>query len=193
MDGFGSITLLEDGLPVQNDPSLDYSLNGDQAFCLDETIDRIEVVRGGPSSFFYLERAFRWRSPLYIPAALATEAEGVLKYTAGDVRPQPSRRVVWRADRRLEAAVRRVLSLRRLHSRSPVITAMKATQFRVGLSPLPISSTARCRSTSSAWTTRCYSIWASQCARIQTVRSAAHRASHASYDIIAGPETTFIG
>ncbi len=52
VDGFGSITLLEDGLPVQNDPSLGY-LNGDQAFRLDETIDRIEVVRGGPSSIFY--------------------------------------------------------------------------------------------------------------------------------------------
>ena len=49
VDGFGSITLLEDGMPVQHDPALGY-LNGDQAFRLDETIDRIEVVRGGPSS-----------------------------------------------------------------------------------------------------------------------------------------------
>lgn len=52
VDGFGSITLLEDGLPVQHDPALGY-LNADQAFRIDETINRIEVVRGGPSSIFY--------------------------------------------------------------------------------------------------------------------------------------------
>src|SRR6201990_895676 len=52
VDGFGSIQVLEDGIPVQHDPALGY-LNGDQAFRLDETIDRIEVVRGGPSSVFY--------------------------------------------------------------------------------------------------------------------------------------------
>jgi len=52
VDGFGSINLLEDGLPVQHDPALGY-LNADQAFRVDESIDRIEVVRGGPSSVFY--------------------------------------------------------------------------------------------------------------------------------------------
>ena len=52
VDGFGSINLLEDGLPVQHDPSLGY-LNADQAFRVDESIERIEVVRGGPSSIFY--------------------------------------------------------------------------------------------------------------------------------------------
>ena len=52
VDGFGSVTLLEDGIPVQHDPALGY-LNADQAFRLDETIERIEVVRGGPSSVFY--------------------------------------------------------------------------------------------------------------------------------------------
>lgn len=51
VDGFGSINLLEDGLPVQHDPSLGY-LNADQAFRVDESIERIEVVRGGPSSVF---------------------------------------------------------------------------------------------------------------------------------------------
>ncbi|MGY4396112.1 catecholate siderophore receptor [Sphingomonas sp. UYAg733] len=51
VDGFGSINLLEDGLPVQHDPALGY-LNADQAFRMDESIDRIEVVRGGPSSVF---------------------------------------------------------------------------------------------------------------------------------------------
>lgn len=52
VDGFGSINLLEDGLPIQHDPALGY-LNADQAFRLDESIERIEVVRGGPSSVFY--------------------------------------------------------------------------------------------------------------------------------------------
>ncbi len=52
VDGFGSITLLENGLPVQYDPSLGY-LNADQAFRIDESIERVEVVRGGPSSIFY--------------------------------------------------------------------------------------------------------------------------------------------
>ena len=51
VDGYGSITLLEDGLPVQHDPALGY-LNADQAFRVDESIDRVEVVRGGPSSVF---------------------------------------------------------------------------------------------------------------------------------------------
>lgn len=52
VDGFGSINLLEDGLPVQHDPALGY-LNADQAFRIDESVQRIEVVRGGPSSIFY--------------------------------------------------------------------------------------------------------------------------------------------
>jgi outer membrane receptor protein involved in Fe transport len=52
VDGFGSVTLLEDGLPVQHDPALGY-LNADQVFRMDETIGRVEVVRGGPSAVFY--------------------------------------------------------------------------------------------------------------------------------------------
>src|SRR5690606_6672743 len=42
VDGFGSVQLLEDGMPIQHDPALGY-LHGDQAFRLDETIERIEV------------------------------------------------------------------------------------------------------------------------------------------------------
>jgi len=81
VDGFGSITLLEDGMPVQHDPALGY-LNGDQAFRLDETIDRIEVVRGGPSSIFYSNAPAG--AVNYIPRSVGDHAEGVLKYTAGD-------------------------------------------------------------------------------------------------------------
>ncbi|MGH8189652.1 MAG: TonB-dependent receptor plug domain-containing protein, partial [Steroidobacteraceae bacterium] len=50
-EGFSAVGLLEDGLPVQHDPGLAW-LNADQAFRLDDTIERIEVVRGGPASMF---------------------------------------------------------------------------------------------------------------------------------------------
>jgi outer membrane receptor protein involved in Fe transport len=81
VDGFGSITLLEDGMPVQHDPALGY-LNGDQAFRLDETIDRIEVVRGGPSTVFYSNAPAG--AVNYIPRRVSDHAEGVFKYTVGD-------------------------------------------------------------------------------------------------------------
>jgi len=81
VDGYGSITLLEDGIAVQNDPALGY-LNGDQAFRLDETIDRIEVVRGGPSSIFYSNAPAG--AVNYIPRRVGDEAAGVAKYTYGD-------------------------------------------------------------------------------------------------------------
>ena len=46
-DGFGSINLLEDGLPARSGARLS-RIGADQAFRLDESIDRIEAVRGGP-------------------------------------------------------------------------------------------------------------------------------------------------
>lgn len=81
VDGFGSVTLLEDGIPVQHDPALGI-LNGDQAFRLDETIERIEVVRGGPSSVFYSNAPAGAIN--FIPRVVGDSAEGVVKYTAGD-------------------------------------------------------------------------------------------------------------
>ena len=81
MDGFSSITLLEDGIPVQNDPALGY-LNADQAFRLDETIDRIEVVRGGPASLFYANAPAG--AVNFIPRKVGDHTEGVVKYTVGD-------------------------------------------------------------------------------------------------------------
>lgn len=81
VDGFGSITLLEDGVPVQHDPALGY-LNGDQAFRLDETIERIEVVRGGPSSIFYSNAPAG--AVNYIPREVGDVPEGLFKYTVGD-------------------------------------------------------------------------------------------------------------
>jgi outer membrane receptor protein involved in Fe transport len=50
-DGYSSVALLEDGLPVQYDGGLGY-LNTDQVFRMDSTIDRVEAVRGGPSAIF---------------------------------------------------------------------------------------------------------------------------------------------
>jgi len=73
--------LLEDGIPVQHDPSLGY-LNADQAFRLDETIDRIEVVRGGPSSVFYTNApagAINFRS-----REIGDAPNGLIKFTVGN-------------------------------------------------------------------------------------------------------------
>lgn len=81
VDGFGSVTLLEGGVPVQHDPALGF-LNGDQAFRLDETIERIEVVRGGPSSVFYSNAPAGAIN--FVPRVIGDGAEGVAKYTVGD-------------------------------------------------------------------------------------------------------------
>lgn len=51
-DGYSSVALLEDGITIQHDAGLGY-LNADQSFRLDRTIERVEIVRGGPSSIFY--------------------------------------------------------------------------------------------------------------------------------------------
>ncbi|EQB08110.1 hypothetical protein L288_08785 [Sphingobium quisquiliarum P25] len=51
-DGFQTVAILEDGIPMQADPGLGW-LNGDQSLRVDQTIERVEVVRGGPSSIFY--------------------------------------------------------------------------------------------------------------------------------------------
>ncbi|OHB30902.1 MAG: hypothetical protein A2790_09555 [Phenylobacterium sp. RIFCSPHIGHO2_01_FULL_69_31] len=51
IEGFAAIALQEDGLPVQHDGGLGF-LNTDFSFRMDETVNRVEVVRGGPSSIF---------------------------------------------------------------------------------------------------------------------------------------------
>ena len=80
VDGFGSIQLLEDGIPVQHDPALGY-LNGDQVFRLDETIERIEVVRGGPASLFYSNAPAG--AVNFIPRQVGNEPAGLVKATLG--------------------------------------------------------------------------------------------------------------
>jgi len=81
VDGFGSVTLLEDGIPVQHDPALGY-LNADQAFRVDETIERIEVVRGGPSSVFYSNAPAGAIN--FIPRKVGDMPDGLIKYTTGN-------------------------------------------------------------------------------------------------------------
>jgi len=51
-DGYSSLSLLEDGITTQHDAGLGW-LNGDQSLRMDQTVQQIEVVRGGPSSIFY--------------------------------------------------------------------------------------------------------------------------------------------
>lgn len=80
VDGFGSIQLLEDGVPVQHDPGLGY-LNADQAFRYDETIQSIEVVRGGPSSVFYSNAPAG--AVNFIPRAVGDKTEGIFKLSLG--------------------------------------------------------------------------------------------------------------
>ena len=81
VDGFGSVTLLEDGIPVQHDPSLGY-LNADQAFRLDETIDRVEVVRGGPSAVFYTNAPAGAIN--FLSRDIGDEPSGTVKFTISD-------------------------------------------------------------------------------------------------------------
>lgn len=80
-DGFTSVALAENGLPIQYDGGLAY-LNTDQSFRIDETVARLEVVRGGPSSLFMPGAPggvanFVTRSGLREPG-------GLVKITAGD-------------------------------------------------------------------------------------------------------------
>jgi outer membrane receptor protein involved in Fe transport len=81
LDGFATIGLHEDGIPLQHDPGLGW-LNADQVLRIDETIERVEVVRGGPSVIFSSNAPgglvnFVTKKGTDIP-------EGVIKYTVGD-------------------------------------------------------------------------------------------------------------
>lgn len=81
VDGYSSVQLEEDGMPIQHDPGLGY-LNADQSFRLDETISQVQVVRGGPSSVFAPNAPggvvnFITRQP-------TDEFKGLAKLTLGD-------------------------------------------------------------------------------------------------------------
>lgn len=83
-DGYSSVALLEDGLPVQYDGGLGY-LNTDQVFRVDATTDRVEAVRGGPSAIFMPNAPggsvnFLTRSGLRRPGYALTETLGSFGY-----------------------------------------------------------------------------------------------------------------
>lgn len=80
-DGFTSIALAENGIPVQYDGGLGY-LNTDQSYRFDESLERIEVVRGGPSALF-LPNAPGGVANIITRSGLTTQG-GLLKITAGD-------------------------------------------------------------------------------------------------------------
>jgi outer membrane receptor protein involved in Fe transport len=82
IEGYAAVGIQEDGLPIQHDGGLGF-LNTDFSFRLDETVDRVEVVRGGPSSIF----------ASYAPAGVVNfihrrgssdHIEGVVKGEVGD-------------------------------------------------------------------------------------------------------------
>lgn len=87
-DGYSSVALLEDGLPVQYDGGLGY-LNTDQIFRSDATIDHIEAVRGGPSAIFAGNAPggsidFLTRNPLQKPGVTLAATGGNFGYARID-------------------------------------------------------------------------------------------------------------
>lgn len=79
--GFQAVNMLEDGVPVQHDPYPN-SMTVDQVFRLDETIERIEVVRGGPASTFYSSAPAAAIN--FIPRAVGDSESGLVKYSIGE-------------------------------------------------------------------------------------------------------------
>jgi outer membrane receptor protein involved in Fe transport len=80
-DGYSSVTIQEDGLTIQHDGGLGW-LNADQSFRMDETVARVEAVRGGPSAIFAANSPggvvnFITRKP-------GDSAEGLVKLQVGD-------------------------------------------------------------------------------------------------------------
>jgi outer membrane receptor protein involved in Fe transport len=80
-DGYSSVTIQEDGLTIQHDGGLGW-LNADQSFRLDETIGRVEAVRGGPASIFASNSP--GGTVNFITRKAGDTAEGLVKGTVGD-------------------------------------------------------------------------------------------------------------
>lgn len=80
-DGYSSISLAENGIPVQYDGSLGY-LNTDQSYRIDETIERVEIVRGGPSSIVMPNAPGGIVN--FIARSGLTDSGGLVKAQAGD-------------------------------------------------------------------------------------------------------------
>lgn len=80
-DGYSSVTIQEDGLTIQHDGGLGW-LNADQSFRLDETIGRVEAVRGGPASIFASNSP--GGTVNFITRKPGSSPEGLAKATIGD-------------------------------------------------------------------------------------------------------------
>lgn len=129
-DGYSAVGLQEDGLPVQHDPGLGY-LNADQSFRLDESINRVEAVRGGPASIFASNAPggvvnFITRKP-------GDKAEGVIKLEVGDY--DHYRTDFWYGTPVAEGLSVYAGGFYRQNNgvRDPGYTANKGGQFRVGV------------------------------------------------------------
>ena len=146
-EGFSAIALQEDGAPVQHDGGLGY-LNADQSFRLDETIERIEVVRGGPSSIFasYAPGG----TVNFITRKGGETPEGIAKLQVSDY---GLKRVdLCTAARSASGASAPAASGARMTASA--IRASRPTRAISGASrPVAISSAAASSSTSSTWTT----------------------------------------
>lgn len=81
IEGYAAIALQEDGLPVQHDGGLGF-LNTDFSFRMDETVNRVEVVRGGPSSI--LASYAPGGTVNFITRKATQPFEGVAKAEIGD-------------------------------------------------------------------------------------------------------------
>lgn len=80
-DGFSMVALQEDGLPIQHDGGLGW-LNADQSYRMDETVHRMEIVRGGPSSIFASNAPGGIVN--FVTRRGGDTPEGLLKYEIGD-------------------------------------------------------------------------------------------------------------
>lgn len=80
-DGYSSVALQENSLSVQYDGGLGY-LNADQSFRFDETIARVEAVRGGPASIFAPNAPGGVVN--FITRKGTDNPGGLVKYTFGD-------------------------------------------------------------------------------------------------------------
>ena len=143
-----AVGMLEDGLPVQHDPGLGW-LNADQSFRLDDTIERIEVVRGGPASMFS-----------------SNAPGGVVNFITRKPGDEPEGNVKVESERLRLAARRRLVQLRpsAIGASASAASIARTTAFAIRVTPrtradscaspsAARSSAARWTSTSSASTT----------------------------------------
>jgi outer membrane receptor protein involved in Fe transport len=80
-DGYSTVGLLEDGIAAQADAGLGW-LNADQSMRVDQTAQRVEVVRGGPSSIFYSNAPGAVIN--FITRRGGDEMEGMARYETSD-------------------------------------------------------------------------------------------------------------